>query len=540
VVSKKSDGFGRDIEPLGGQGNLGEDDDIAGRAQFLWTPSDRAEFDLAVEYSDRSGTAVPQARIFFDKNTPAGRYLDDGGTNSVIGHNRNFKSSDLEKVTVDTPMLDELEVFGIALVANFEFDGMTLKSITAYRDQEAENGQDFDGGRTPTINQTVTSEQEQFSQEFQLTGQTENGKMDWLLGAYYFEEEGTFITDVQVLFPTSTPAEPLKFGAVTPLDIDTDNETESYAAFAQANYQITDKLSIAGGVRYTEETKSILINTVVGGVTRVDNGRGEQTFDAVTPKLSIDYQVHDDLLIYASIAQGFRSGGYNGRAFIPNQLAPFTEETSTSYELGFKSDLFENRLRFNLAGFLNEYEDIQLTATATDALGGLIVTTANAGDMDLWGFEVEIEALPTENLTVFSSVGYVTSDQLKPKPGFRFQATTLPLASKWTVNVGTEYVLPMNALFGTKLGIDYAYQSGFFPQFDDSPLARQEGYGLLNARVQFTPQNEGNWTLTLWGKNIRDKVYRTAGQDAAMNNLPVVVGFFGPTREYGATFAFSF
>lgn len=523
VLAKQYDGYGEDNEPLGGQGGLGEDDDIAGSAQFRFTPSEFAEFNLSVDALRRRGTAIPQGRVFFDAASPAGMAFDDGGTNSVIGNNLDFDSDDLDNITVDTPMNDDLDVFGASLTSDFDLGGVNLKLITAYRDQEAVNGQDFDGGAGPLLNQFIVSEQEQFSQEIQLTGATDN--FDWLLGAYYFTEEGIFISDIQL--------------AGTQVDIDTRNETDSYAIFAHGTYDVTDKFSVTGGLRYSSETKSINIDTLFGGFPLVMDGIDEQTFEALTPKIGVEYQASEDVLLYASAAQGFRSGGFNGRPFSPTDLAPFDEETTTSYEVGLKSDLAGGRLRLNLAAFRNQYEDIQLTATTTDAQGQFIVITDNAGKIDLYGFEAEFEALPADNLFVFGSVGFTNTDELEPQAGFDFGSDTLPLASEWTANIGAEYTIPLTANMDGVAGFDYAYRSEFFPQFNNSPLAEQDGYGLLNARFEFRPEN-APWSVSLWGKNLTDEVYRTFGQDSAVSGLPFVVGFFGPTREYGATLNFEF
>lgn len=525
VVGKTSNGYGTDLEPLGGSGDLGADDDIAGRAQLLFTPSDKVEFNVSAEYSTRRGTVIPQGRVFFDAASPAGMAFDDGGTNSVIGSNGGFDSDDLNQITVDTPINDDIDVFGVSLISDFDLGAVNLKLITAYRDQEAQSGQDFDGGAGPLLNQFVTSDQSQFSQEIQLTGATENGRFDWLAGAYYFEEEGQFISDVQL--------------AGTQVDIDTNNKTTSYAAFAQGTYKLSDKLSVTGGLRYSEETKSVLIDTLFGDFPLVIAGQDEQSFSSFTPKASIEYQADDDLLVYASVAQGFRSGGFNGRPFSPTDLAPFDEETTTSYEVGFKSDFAGDKLRLNMAGFLSDYQDIQLTATTTDAMGAFIVITDNAGQIGLYGFEAELQAAPTDNLNFFGSVGFTNTDGLEPQAGFDFGSDILPLASEWTVSVGGDYSFPIRSSIEGTIAVDYAYRSSFFPQFNNSPRAKQDGYGLLNARFQIKPENTP-WDLTLWGKNLGDETYRTFGQDSAVSGLPFVVGFFAPTREYGATLSFDF
>lgn len=527
LLAKVSDGYGEDREPLGGQGGLGKDDDLAAALQLRWTQSDRAEMILSMDLSQRRGTAIPQGRVFFDATSAAGQIYDDGGLNSVIGTNFDFDSDDLKSITVDTPMNDDIDVFGLSLNTDLEFDAFNLKMITAYRDQEAVNGQDFDGGNNPILNQFITSEQWQLSQEFQLTGVALSDRLEWFAGAYAFVEDGRFVSDVQL--------------NNIQVDIDTQNKTESFAVFAQGNYEINDRLSASLGLRYTSETKEIEIDTLFGGAPLVLDGVADQKFTSLTPKAGLEYQATDDVMVYASVAQGFRSGGYNGRPFSPNDLAPFDEETSTSYEIGVKSDLADDRLRLNLAGFFNEYKDIQLTATTTDAQGQFIVVTDNAGRADLYGFELEFEALPTPELFLFGSVGYTNTDDLEPQAGYILpqNTTTLPLASEWTVGVGGTYTMAVSDRIEGTFGLDYAYRSKYFPQFNNSPRAEQDGYGLLNARFELRP-DDADWSVTLWGKNLTDEVYRTFGQDSAVSGIPTVVGFFGPTRMFGVTLGFEF
>ncbi len=528
-LGKTSDGWGEDLEPEGGSGNLGADDDIAGKIQLRWTPAETAEFNLSTEYWRRRGTGLPTGRVFFDETSPAAPGFDDGGRNSVIGVDGDVSRDDLNLITLDASVQDHIDVFGASLISDFDLGSVKLKLITAYREQDQASGQDIDGGNTPILNQFITADQWQFSQEIQLTGGGFDERLDWLVGGYFFTEDGEFITDAQL--------------AGAQLDIDTRNETTSFAGFAQATFALTDSLSLTGGARYTTEKKEIDIDTVLGGAALVTDGVDDERFSAFTPKASLEYQATDTTLLYFSYSQGFRSGGYNGRAFSPGDLTPFDEERVTSYEAGVKLDLAENRLRVNLAGFFANYRDIQLTATATDDDGNFIIVTDNAGRIDLYGFEVEFQAQPNDQLFLFGAVGFTNTDGLEPQEGFDLESAgigdTLPLASKWTASFGAEYTVPISSDYDAVIGADYAYRSGYFPLVNNSPLARQDEYGLFNARMELRPAS-GAWSFTLWGKNLTNEVYRTFGQDSTINGLPPVVAYFAPTREYGATISFDF
>ncbi|WP_375203939.1 TonB-dependent receptor [Hyphococcus sp.] len=525
VFGKTSNGYGKDIEPLGGSGDLGADDDIAGRIQLRFTPGDGIEFNLSGDYSRRRGTQAPQGRVFFDPTSAVGMIFDDGGANDVIGVNGDVDSDDLDRIAVDTPMTDDLDVYGVSLISDFDLGGADLKLITAYRGLESQSGQDFDGGNDPILNQFIDSEQWQFSQEIQLTGVAMDGALDWLVGGYFFTEDGRFDTDANI-----TGTQVLVF---------TNNKTDSYAGFAQGTYRLRDRFAVTGGLRYTSETKKIDIDTTFGGFPLVTDGIDQKTFDALTAKGSLEFQATEDLLLYASISQGFRSGGYNGRPFSPTDLAPFDAERSLSYEGGVKSDLADGRLRLNLAGFFNKYDDVQLTATTMDSMGGFIVITDNAGEINLYGFEAEMQAAPTDALRLFAQLGHTNTDNLKPKTGFTIGANTLPLASEWTAGGGLEYTVPLGDAYEATFGADASYRSSYYPQFNNSPIAEEDGYTLVNARLALRPTG-GAWSLTFWGKNLTDEVYRSFGQDGQGGGTPAVVAIFAPTREYGVTLAFDF
>ena len=520
LLTKNSDGYGYDNDPAGGGGNLGEEGDIAGRIQLLYTPKDNMSFLLSADHTRRRGTVMPLGRVGYVQNA-ANAAFDDGGTNSLLPYD------DPNLVSYDTPTTDELDVYGVSLTSDIGLGDMDLKLITAYREQSGISGQDFDGGSSPILNQVIDSAQDQFSQEIQLTGTAFDDRLDWLVGAYYFHENGRFDQDVVL-------------GGV-PIQIYTDSATDSYALFAQGSYSLTDKLSVTAGIRWTSETKDLDVETFFGPYQLVDE-TVDATFSAFSPKVSIEYQANDDMMVYASVGRGFRSGGFNGRPFSPNDLFPFDEETTTAYEVGLKSDFLDRRLRLNVAGFYTDYKDIQLTATTQNDLGQFIVLTANAGKAEIYGIEVEVQAMPLDGLFVYGGLGYADNGNLDPQTGFTFDTSAgrnLPGASEWTLSVGGDYRFAVAEGWTAMVGADYAWRSEYDHQASNqTETVREDGYGLLNARLSVGPDDE-SWKLTFYGKNLTDEVYRVYGQDS-MSSQGVAVVWFGPTREYGVTLGFNF
>ncbi|WP_321395549.1 TonB-dependent receptor [Emcibacter sp.] len=519
-LAKNSDGYGYDNDPAGGGGNLGEERDVAGRVQLLYTPKDDMSFLLSADHTRRRGTVMPLGRVGYVQNAGNAAF-DDGGTNSVIPYD------DPNLVRYDTPADDELDVYGVSLTSDFGLGNMDLKLITAYREQSGVSGQDFDGGSSPILNQVIDSSQDQFSQEIQLTGTSFDDRLEWLVGAYYFRETGQFDQDVVL-------------GGV-PILIYTGSTTDSYALFAQGSYSLTEKLSVTAGLRWTSEKKSVDVDTFFGPFQLVDEVRDE-TFSAFSPKVSVEYQATDDVMVYASVGRGFRSGGFNGRPFSPNDLFPFDEETTTAYEVGLKSDLMDRKLRINVAGFYTDYKDIQLTATTQNDLGQFVVLTANAGKAEIYGIEAEVQAMPVEGLFVYGGLGYANNGNLDPQTGFTFDTSAgknLPGASEWTLSLGGDYRFEVGDDWMAMIGADYSWRSRYDHQASNqTATVEEDGYGLLNARLTVGPEDE-SWKLTFYGKNLTDEVYRVYGQDS-MSSQGVAVVWFGPTREYGVKLGFNF
>lgn len=430
--------------------------------------------------------------------------------------------TDLDSIELNTPPDDDLNVFGVSGTISWELPLFTLKSITAYRKQEQFSGQDYDGTPTQFLDQHIDGEQDQFSQEFQILGTSFDDALTWVGGVYYFTETGRFDSTVSL--------------QTTPIQIFTGNKTKSWAAFGQATYHLTDRLNVTGGLRWTKEKKFIESLTEFGPFTLVPRTAMDDTFEAWSPKFAVDFKVTDRVLLYGSVTRGFRSGGFNGRPFAPADLTAFGPETTTSYETGIKTEFFDRRVRLNLAAFYNDYKDIQVTATTTNAAGQFVVVTGNAGKATVKGLELELQTRPTSNFELFGSVGY-SENSLRENPGFSFGARELPNAPKWSVSGGGQYTVPIGDTGDLVFGADASYRSRSLPQFNPAPESAVGDYTLINARVSFAPVDD-RWRVTLYGKNLTDKLYRSYAQTAGTGD--VTVAWFGRPREYGLSLEYRF
>jgi iron complex outermembrane receptor protein len=202
---------------------------------------------------------------------------------------------------------------------------------------------------------------------------------------------------------TTPPGFPCAGGAGNPVNALLDNDrldiidqdTRSYALFGEATYHFTDRLSLTLGGRYTIEDKTFALDSSRGasGVPLLPLTEVEDDWTNFTAKGGIEYQWSDELLSYFSVTQDFKAGGFNARARTGTELEPFGPEEVLSYEAGFKSQWFDNRLRFNAAGFYNDYTDIQVVvAEAVPETGQIFNRVENAGDADIKGVELEFLA----------------------------------------------------------------------------------------------------------------------------------------------------
>lgn len=388
---------------------------------------------------------------------------------------------------------------GISGTVKGEFSGLDFTSITAYREME-DNLVTRIG--SPYSQQT---DQTQLSQEFTLAGSTDN--LNWLVGAFYFNEELTL--DSVFIFPHSI-----------------DFETKSYAVFSQGTYTLTDALSITGGIRYTSESKDFSGRNLALNLARTDSA----DFDNVSVSIGADYRFNESMLGYAKYSTGFKSGGWSPDAF--SSTAVFLrvdEETLDSFEVGLKTDLFDNRVRLNTAAFFNKYEGLQIAATVPD----LGFTRFNVDETEIMGIEVEGTWQVTDNFQINGNLGLLsaeytdmTGDQARGLTNNGAgcpagidpmdNAQIIPCALGLELKNAPEYKATIGALYTMPFYDGELIFSGDVSFEDDSwsLVANHPAHvlseipTLMNARVKYeSPQG---WSFAVWGKNITDEHYHRA------------------------------
>jgi len=336
-----------------------------------------------------------------------------------------------------------------------------------------------------------------------------DGPFNFVAGAYFFTEDVQL--DSVFIFPFSINV-----------------ETEAIAAFFESNYQLTDSLNLTTGIRFTDETKDLdAAGFVPGGpLTRVET----VDFSNTTFKIGLNNQFNDNLMGYATISTGFKSGGWSPDCFSPVAcFLPVDEETLDSFELGFRADFFNDRLRLNGTYFFNVYEDLQIGATVPD----IGFTRFNTNEAEIDGFEFESIFRASENLTFTATLGTISAEytelSLQQAGGLTNNGATpacngevsiqcalgleLKNAPSFKGTLGVAYAQPLAS--GTlTFGLDFSFEDESFSLVANGPPHALTDPGtLVDARLIYESNN--NWRVAIWGKNLGDEEFSRASTGAS-------------------------
>lgn len=568
--TRNQDGYG---DRLADGVDLGDVNEDAVRASLLWQPSGTLKFTLIGDYSRGREESVSQHLMTVDPtNAPLLNLW-----NALVGFPNGFPMTsalvlDDEYDTLQTGRsINEMDVYGISLTADWEVGGINVKSITAYRDSDVDFSRDGDNSPAPYVETFNNTDQNQFSQELHASGSAFSGRLDWLVGAYYFDENAIDHTDVVLadgLFNAlealpapviplgpwpcpQPPGSPLPCigGAGNPIneqfdlrfDVFNEIDIESVAVFGQGTYHLTDQWTITGGLRHTWESKDYLLihQRLHAGTFVVPPTEIGDDWSELTPRAGTEYRWTENLMTYFVASRGFKSGGFNGRPTTQEAVESYDPEFVWSYEIGIKSEWLDRRLRLNAAAFHNDYTDIQLTSVRATPEGNLLLVVENAGEADVDGFEVEMVARPVEWLDLAAGVGYTDAEYSKLNPGASItEDAKFVQTPEWTFNASAQFTWPLADWGTVRLRGDYSYRDDMFTDPNNTPILHQDGYGLVNARIAFTSVDE-HWELALSGTNLTDERYIGNGI-AALDSFGTAEAYFGPPAEWALSLSYRY
>ncbi|MFV8784350.1 TonB-dependent receptor [Microbulbifer sp. SA54] len=402
---------------------------------------------------------------------------------------------DIYATGTSKPQFATADQFGFNANLERELGDVTLRSITAYRSVENENLIDISGRDSWYIDTRVDSAQ--LSQELQLLGSAFEQRLDWLAGLYYLQEDSDSLTTNTISqFIQSTQ--------------DYTVETDSHALFGQATWHASDVVDLTFGLRYTRDDKLFDGSTESNIIFQNGANRLRKSFEDVTPKLGLDIQATDEMMVYASVAKGFKAGGFQGRALnADDQLVPYDAEQVWTYEVGVKSEWLQNRLRLNANYFLNQFEDLQLNSLNIQAGGGTVIQNAAEAEVD--GIELEMTYMASDRLYIVAN--YATAwggyESLAANVSGVTLDSELPGTPRVNSSIGVEHSTSFAA--GELLwGLDYQHTSEVQPGASTSALVEVPRLDLFNGFIKFTDAGE-RWSLGLFGTNLSDKEYHYTG-----------------------------
>lgn len=493
------------------------------------------------------------------------RNVDADPLNDVAPYDSRWVSQDIDESWATGNNFSKLNQGGVGLDLELDLtDNVMLKSISSWRKLDFAAGVDLDNSPLPILQTSFSVNQEQWSQELQLTGSAMDGNLNFVLGGYVFNEKGKLHDYVTFA------------GGLLQVDGPGDVDTTAYAGFGQLDWRVSDLIGFTLGGRWTREDKTYvgaqsdvngfnykLFNcmdltpagiptqecaTEVGFPIPSEPFRyyplspKDQEFENFSFKAGVQVYPTDDVMLYGSFSQGYKTGGWTTRLSNPLPTAPtFGEEKAETWEVGVKSTLIDRRLQLNAAAFSTEYNGIQLNFQE-----GVSPTVQNAGDARIKGFEVEAVAAPTDNFQITASIGYLDAyytdvagpAQVAANP-FQlgvFAGADLPKAPDWKINISPRLELPVGNGSLVLLG-DWTHTTSMRNDTEGTILLMRPATDIVNASATYRP-DDANWDLTVGATNLTDERYLVTGQAQIAGG--VIYGTYSRPREWYVRVGFDF
>ncbi|WP_253201219.1 TonB-dependent receptor [Sphingomonas quercus] len=495
------------------------------RGQLLFKPSDSLEALLSVHYRDYDTDGTYWTTTSY-------------AANGVV-RNGYAPSTNKDDVSTNAGEFSRNKQLGGSLHLDASLGNLTLTAITGYERFKTRSA--TDGDYTPLeISRGYTrARSRQWTQELRLASPQTN-RLNWILGAYYFNER-IISNAASATLPAGSVAA-LPGSTATPAYSLTSyrHKAESGAAFGSATFDFTDALKLTVGARWTRETKTLDFdrlaspNAAASGwssythwwdsYTGTYGGPGtfssdlKRTWNAFTYDVTPSWKIDANNMVYFKFSHGLKSGGFNTAATLPVALTAVAPEKLDASEIGYKSQWFDGRLTFNVTAFHYGYDDVQINVVGPNpgAVGGATVSyLQNAAKAHVNGAEIEIASTPIERLKLTGSVGILDTkyDKLQVlNGGADLSGARFVRAPKLTLNGSASYTVPLGDAGSIELAADARYNSLQYyyitPQDTlNRPALNQPGYTIANARISYSAAND-RYTLTVFANNLFDVDYR--------------------------------
>jgi iron complex outermembrane recepter protein len=449
---------------------------------------------------------------------------------------------------------EHLKNYGITNRSSIELGGVTIKNIFGYRRVKFNQIMDLDGVPAFLINSNRFRDIKQYSEELQAQGKALDGRLTYVVGAYYFLEKGTD-GSTSSQFPELAIASqglPLTTPASTFLNAYLGGgKAKTGALYAAGTYNITDRFKLSAGIRYTEDKRRATITSFYPNLGlclfRLANGTvpslancpqsNSKKWDDVTWDLTLQYEPSDALTAYVSTRRGFRAGGFSLRAASTAELAPFNPETVQEYEIGLKNraDLGGAGLSANLAVFYQDYKNVQKQASSIDSAGNVNTIITNTARQKHYGGELEV-TLSSGPIDLTAFYSYVKVDISQGRQPGEFELVGAP---HHQLGANLAYRLPVPDTVGAaSLNANVAYRSR--QHLDKNDVQGSEpAYALVNLRANLDNIAGTGVGAALFMNNVFDKYYRI-GVIGIYKEAGYISSVYGEPRTYGVELSYRF
>ena len=543
----------------------GDNIDVA-RVALRWVPTDSLTIDLTGDYIHQQSKGIPTVlgstvnSVMIGGGTRAYNYNTRvaPGLGVPLFDDRFYLGPETYTSFTSDDNRQEMDGQAANLTLQWDFgDNLSFESISSYRGVKIEGRTDTDQSPLFVFNGGQDWDGSQSSQEFQLSGVAFDDRMQWVTGIYYFRENVLHLDPVN--FPT--------FQLISGSNVD----NVSKAVYGQFTYDISDRLNLTVGGRYTDEDLDSIANDkhsyIIGwfcprggpppaaascraqgpgftGYAPVPDPPAPGSFrilpnnetfssdeEQFEPHVNLAYDLTDSLLGYVSYSEGFKGGGFTQRIPPGRLIESFKPEFAEVYEIGAKWQ--GDRVRLTGAIFYNDYTELQVQTNRL--LGG---TTENASDAVIKGGEFEVLAAVTDRFTISLGWSYLDGKYKNVDPAVAFPATNqIPFVTDWQRNASASYALPLSG--GELIArLDYYFSDGYFSEADNQPEHFYPDYSLWNGSLTYVHSSE-RWEVGVQGRNITDAYYKLHGSQA-FNNHGWVQHYVGPPAEWSARYAYRF
>lgn len=515
---RNHDGYDRDI--VTGQRTEGFEAKIF-RGKLHFTPSDRVKFTLSAQYQDRfdrdalTGVAV-------GRNTPAAADPD-----AIIAVKP-------RTISADYPNYIRVKATSLGLIGEFIIpDAGVVKSITGYGDIRTRLSLDADRSISDEVflASDYAAPEKYFSQELSFASE-KFGPFSFVSGLYYYKNTGKFENLRSYVGPKP---------GVTAIAFNSKVPVTAWAAFTEANWELTDRLKVIGGLRYSWEKRSNYGSAVFDETVPVgfDVFGGETKFDAWTPRVSVTYEAADRTNVYFTYSRGFKSGGVTSGGFLG--IPAFDPETIDAYELGLKSVL-SGDFSFNLAAYYYKYKNLQIQFQLSVAAAIFL----NAASAEIKGLDADFRWRPINGLSLGGGLSLLSAKYddfpdasvLRPGTAGNMVVSNVDLSGNYMTRApklsGTLVADYLTEVGSGELGANATFSYAGTTYYDSDNRVKQKPYATLNLLLSYALKDRG-LKFEIWGKNITNKTYLGSVMITDSDSIG-----YAPPRTYGATASYAF